>query len=41
VPVDEELNVCGFDSVHTKIELCRKHFAEVVLEEEVLKQFIR
>ena len=41
VPVDEELNARGFDDVNTKIELYRKHFVEVGLEEEALKQFIR
>src|SRR5210317_1526150 len=25
---DEAGNACGFDDVHTKIDMCRKHFAE-------------
>jgi 2,4'-dihydroxyacetophenone dioxygenase len=39
--VDEAGQSCGYDDVHTKINLCRKHFAEVGLDEDVLQQFIR
>jgi len=38
---DEAGRACGYDDVHTKIERCRKHFAEVGLSEDVLKQLIR
>ena len=38
---DESGNTCGYDDVHTKIEMCRKHFAEVGLDEELLQKLIR
>ncbi len=39
--MDEDQNTIGFDNVHTKIELCRNHFAKVGLGEEYVDQFIR
>jgi 2,4'-dihydroxyacetophenone dioxygenase len=38
---DEAGRPCGHDDVHTKIELCRKHFAAVGLGEDYVDQFIR
>jgi quercetin dioxygenase-like cupin family protein len=38
---DEEGKACGFDDVHTKIEMCRKHFADVGVDEQVLQKLIR
>ena len=38
---DEDDRPVAHDDVHTKIELCRKHFAEVGLGEEFVEQFIR
>lgn len=38
---DEDGNACGHDDVHTKIEMCRKHYAEVGLGEDFVDQFIR
>lgn len=38
---DEDHRPCGYDDVHTKIEMCRRHFAEVGLGEDALEQFIR
>ncbi len=39
--IDEDGVTTGFDDVHTKIEMCRKHFAEVGLGEDYVRQFIR
>ena len=39
--INEDGQTCGFDDVHVKIDMCRKHFAEVGLGEDVLKQFVR
>ena len=39
--VDEQGRTCGYDDVHTKIAMCRRHFAEVGLPDGVLEQFIR
>lgn len=38
---DEHDQPCGYDDVHTKIEMCRRHFAEVGLGADYVKQFIR
>jgi hypothetical protein len=38
---DEAGHACGYDDVHTKIEMCRKHFAEVGLDEQILQKLIR
>ena len=39
--MDDDNNTVGFDNVHTKIELCRKHFEEVGLGPDYVEQFIR
>lgn len=38
---DDELRPCGHDDVHTKIAMCRKHYAEVGLGADFVDQFIR
>lgn len=38
---DENDQAIGHDDVHTKIDLCRRHFAECGLGEDSLRQFIR
>ena len=38
---DENNQTVGFDDVHTKIEMCRKHFAECGLGADFVSQFIR
>ena len=38
---DDDNNTCGFDDVHSKIEMCKKHYAEVGLGEDYVNQFIR
>lgn len=38
---DEQDQPCGHDDVHTKIALCRKHFAEVGLGDDFVNQFVR
>jgi len=38
---DEDDQPVAHDDVHTKIELCRRHFAETGLGEEHVEQFIR
>jgi 2,4'-dihydroxyacetophenone dioxygenase len=38
---DEAGQPCGHDDVHTKIEMCRRHFLEVGLGAEYVEQFIR
>jgi quercetin dioxygenase-like cupin family protein len=38
---DEQGRPTGHDDVHTKIELCRRHFAKVGLGEQFVEQFIR
>ncbi|MCA9115057.1 MAG: 2,4'-dihydroxyacetophenone dioxygenase family protein [Planctomycetaceae bacterium] len=38
---DEEGGAVGYDDVHTKIDLCRRHYEEVGLGADYLKQFIR
>ena len=39
--VDPWGEVLGYEDVFTKIELCKKHFAEVGLGEDFVDQFIR
>ncbi len=38
---DEENRPVGHDDVHTKIQLCRKHFREVGLGDDYVEQFVR
>jgi quercetin dioxygenase-like cupin family protein len=38
---DDQLRPCGHDDVHTKIEMCRKHFAAVGLGADFVRQFVR
>jgi len=38
---DEDHQACGYDDVHTKIELCRNHFTQVGLGSDFVRQFIR
>lgn len=38
---DEAGNPCGHDDVHTKINMCRKHFIEVGLGADFVNQFVR
>ena len=38
---DEAGLPCGHDDVHTKIEMCKKHFAKVGLGEDFVEQFVR
>ncbi len=38
---DEQDRPCGHDDVHTKIEMCRGHFARCGLGEDYVRQFIR
>jgi len=38
---DDALKPCGFDDVHTKIDLCRQHYQAVGLGAEYVEQFIR
>lgn len=38
---DELGSVCGYDDVHTKIEMCRRHFVDVGLAEDRLRELIR
>ena len=38
---DEEGNTVGYDDVHTKLDLCRKHFEKVGLGADYTEQFIR
>jgi quercetin dioxygenase-like cupin family protein len=39
--VDESGKPCAHDDVHTKIAMCRTHFAKVGLGEDYVRQFIR
>ena len=39
--LDEAGSTRGFDDVHVKIEMCRRHFAEVGLGAEYVEQFVR
>ena len=38
---DEQMRPAGYDDVHTKIELCRRHFASVGLGADFVRQFVR
>jgi quercetin dioxygenase-like cupin family protein len=38
---NESGTICGHDDVHTKIDLCRRHYAEVGLGADFVRQFIR
>jgi 2,4'-dihydroxyacetophenone dioxygenase len=38
---DETGAACGYDDVHTKIEMCRRHFAETGLGADYVRRFIR
>lgn len=38
---DEDRRPCGYDDVHTKIEMCQRHFAQTGLGDEALQRFIR
>ena len=38
---DDAMRPCGHDDVHTKIELCRKHYERVGLGADYVRQFIR
>ncbi|MGH7127020.1 MAG: 2,4'-dihydroxyacetophenone dioxygenase family protein [Planctomycetaceae bacterium] len=39
--VDEHGKASSYDDVHTKIEMCRRHFREAGLGESALERFIR
>lgn len=39
--VDQAGHTCGYDDVHTKIEMCRQHFEHVGLGADYVEQFIR
>jgi 2,4'-dihydroxyacetophenone dioxygenase len=39
--VDEYGKATGYDDVHTRVELCRKHYAKVGLGEKFVEQFMR
>ena len=39
--VDEKGVATHFDDVHTKIEMCRRHFAQVGLGADYVRQFVR
>ena len=39
--LDENQRTTGFDDVHVKIEMCRRHFAEVGLGADFVEQFVR
>ena len=41
VYLDENGKTTGFDDVHVKIEMCRRHFADVGLGAEFVEQFLR
>lgn len=38
---DDQMKPCGHDDVHTKIEMCRRHFEAVGLGATFVEQFIR
>jgi quercetin dioxygenase-like cupin family protein len=38
---DEQGRPCGHDDVHTKINMCRRHYAQVGLGEDFVTQFVR
>jgi 2,4'-dihydroxyacetophenone dioxygenase len=39
--VDESGRATSYDDVHTKIEMCRRHFAQAGLGADYVKQFVR
>jgi 2,4'-dihydroxyacetophenone dioxygenase len=39
--MDENGKTVGYDDVHTKLDLCRKHFEKVGLGADYVRQFIR
>ena len=39
--VDEQGQTVGYDDVHTKIEMCRRHFQQVGLNDQTLTGFVR
>ncbi|MSU63523.1 MAG: cupin [Pedosphaera sp.] len=39
--VDEQGRAVSYDDVHTKIDMCRRHFADVGLGADYVKQFVR
>ena len=41
VYVDPYGKVMGYEDIFTKIDMCRKHYAEVGLGEDYVDQFIR
>lgn len=38
---DDQQAPCGHDDVHTKIDMCRRHFEDVGLGSDYVNQFIR
>lgn len=38
---DDQMKPCGHDDVHTKIEMCRRHFDAVGLGASFVEQFVR
>lgn len=38
---DDHMKPCGHDDVHTKLEMCRRHFEEVGLGAQFVEQFVR
>lgn len=38
---DDQHNACGYDDVHKKIEMCRRHYEEIGLGTDFVEQFIR
>ena len=38
---DDNNQACGYDDVHTKVEMCSRHFDAVGLGADYVKQFIR
>jgi quercetin dioxygenase-like cupin family protein len=39
--LDDQDRIVAYEDVHTKIEMCRRHYREVGLGEDYVKQFIR
>jgi len=39
--LDEQDRIVAYEDVHTKIEMCRKHYAAVGLGEDYIQRFIR
>lgn len=38
---DDQHNACGYDDVHKKIDMCRRHYEEIGLGTNFVEQFIR